>query len=259
MSQRKCEAKDPSTCRVHGTFVFPTNTPDIQTTYIQSEKLKMLLSQEEETALVGYLNNDFMRINAQLNGQGPDMTSEELEQVETINKALKKYQQLNPGEEKITFRATQCYQDFATQSEMESWVAAHYPENGTVTLPGFVSTTASPEALFVVLPNSHADERLLYADHPEELEDLNKFLAKVPDEGLGNLVFVIKNKSGVPVSSLGHHHAAFEQEYLYPAGSQFVVEEVGAYRPFSVTSVSAEDGKTFDHKAHATVITLREK
>jgi hypothetical protein len=250
MRQRRCEAKDPETCRVHGKFVFPAdNVPDRNTTFTESEKLKMLLSKEEAEALVDYLDQDYTPINAYLKGGHPNPDPDMIKKVQVLNKALKKYSMLNPGIEKTTFRATKCFQTFANKAEAKAWVHEHFPKNKTVTMAGFTSTTTSPQALFDFLPESHDD---IILNNPGI--DPTRF---GEDEGLGNLVFIIKNKTGVPVSSFGHYHADKEQEYLYPQDAKFVVEQVTPYRMVPNPEEPRPGFRVRKH-AHATIITLKE-
>lgn len=256
VTERPCRANDPETCRVHGTFFFPKNKMSYTDHARESEKLKMFLNPNEQKALTDYLNQDFMEMNAYLHGAELTTSPQTLKRIEYLDTALKKYAGICKGQEITTYRATKCYQAFKNQEEAQQWFSQSFPVNGKVKLAGFTSTTPNPDALFDFLPESHADLTPHIGSwlFPTQ-KDWDDYLASEPDEGLGNIVFIMKTRTGAPVAGYGQTFDEKEHEFLIARDKEFTVEEVASYRkvvnPYRHQNMSRSS-------AHATIITLRE-
>jgi hypothetical protein len=255
--KRKCRAKNPSACRVHGEtgeYVFTSTSLDYNTHTRESEKLKLFLNKYEVAAVTDYLDQSYMEMNAHLHGADLTPSADTLERIKQLDSALKKYEEIAPAETVITYRATKCYQDFRSKEEAEEWVKQQFPVKGRVKLAGFTSTTPNPDALFDFLPESHADLQppIGTSMFPTQA-DWEEYLADEPDRGLGNLVFVMKTRPGAPVSNYGQTFSEKEQEYLHPRDKEFVVEQVLPHRRISNPSKTARRSS-----AHATIVTLVE-
>lgn len=256
-SSNRCRAKDKSTCRVHGTFTFPEHSLDFAAHAQVSAQLSKILSDPEFEALSGYLKHDYTEINGHLHGTGgvPE-THPAIKRIPKMDKALKKLRKNVTPKERILYRATKAFQDFKSREEASEWVTKKFPVGSTVSMPGFTSTTPNPKALFDFLPESHADRDVIEKElSPERKKKWEKFKSRNTDRGLGNIIFVVKGKTGIPVSEYGQTYAKKEQEYLYPRNTEFLVEDVLPYR--KVVNPDEYDRGRRPH-AHATVITLRE-
>lgn len=253
--QTNCHAKNPETCRYHGSYTLQILPMDPETHKTDSEKLMFFLDTKEKSALASYVDQDYTEINACLYGAfSPDDETDQ--KIKAIDSALSKYRNLNTGEVRTTYRATKSYMDFSSKEDAKKWVEDNFPVGQEVTLPGFTSTTPNPCALFDFLPESVDELKPNIGSLPWQQPDMDSWEAhktRKKNHGLSNLIFVMKSKSGVPVSSYGQMFAVKEQEYLHPRDSTFTVEKVEHYR-----RVKNPDPYHRREAAYATIITLTE-
>lgn len=255
-TKQTCRAKNPETCRVHGTYLFPKSETNYAEHARESAKLKMFLNSKEQEALNNYLNQDYMEMNAYLHGAELNASEKTLNRIEHLDTALEKYASICRNEEITTYRATKCYQAFNNSEEAQQWFTQSFPVNGKVKLAGFTSTTPNPDALFDFLPQSNADLAPEIGGwlFPTQ-KDWDDHLASRPDEGLGNIIFIMKTHTGAPVAGYGQTFSEKEHEFLLARDKEFTVEEVIPYRkvvnPYRHQNMNRSS-------AHATIITLRE-
>lgn len=255
----RCQAKNPATCRNHGVYVLPASaTLPYEKHKEASEKAQFFLTKSEVSKISQYLDRDYTTLNACLKG-GVAASSEEQSRIDVIDNALKRLQPMvGAGTPVLTFRATKAYRDFSSVEEAASWVKTTFPVGQKIVLPGFTSVTANPVALFDFLTWASEDETPNIGSLPWQkpsLEEWYSYKGKQPNPGLGNLVFVIETRTGVPVSSYGQQFDEKEQEYLYPKDSSFRVKKVLPYRKIPHPDPSSGWGRK---SAHASIVFLEE-
>jgi len=251
---KDCQAKNPEFCRYHGAYHFPAEKLSYVEHVRESEKLKMFLTIDERDAVQGYLEQEYMELNAHLHGAEINPSPETLKRIKDLDAALDKYEPLRPQNVITTYRATKCYQSFTDRTEAQKWIRENFPVKSKIKLAGFTSTTPNPSALFDFLPESHADlSPTIGGPLFPTKKDWDEYLQEEPDRGLGNLVFVLKTRAGVPVSGYGQAFSQKEQEYLFPRDKEFTVDSILPYR-----KILNPDDSSRRQSAHATVITLKE-
>ena len=253
----RCQAANPATCWKHGDYILPAATSiPVHSHKDASGKVKFFLTDTEQQAITGYLNQDYTQLNAALKG-GEPLTSELSRQIETIHEALTRSQKIVSSQEPLlTFRATKTYCNFSSLQETHNWMKEHFKEGSTITLPGFTSVTANPAAIFDFLTVASEDEKPNVGMMPWQSSTAEEWYKKKESSanpGLGNLVFVVEARTGVPVSGYGQFHSDKELEYLYPKDTKFKVKKVLPYR-----RIPHPDPEGFRKSAHASVVFLEE-
>lgn len=255
--KQNCRAQNPETCRHHGHFLFPSTSMNFAHHAEASEKVRFFLQPEETSAVSHYLSQGYTELNSYLHGASPYAAEKTKQCVAHIDSALRKYETLQPQEIITTFRATKTYVNFKSKEESEKWFLEHFPEQGTVTLAGFTSTTPNPNNLFDFLPQAHEDINSdgLFKGESSTEEEVESKLTQLfgPNQALSNLIFVIESKAGMPVSSYGHTYDEKEHEYLLPRNKQFIVKKVTPYK-----KILNPDPYSMRKTAHATIIQLKE-
>lgn len=178
----------------------------------------MLLTKDEEEAVRGYLDQDYMEITPVLYGD-EIATPEITQKVSLLDKALAKYESQRHVN-KTVYRATKINSEHKLTSVEEAvkLVQNKYPVGSEVTVDGYMSTTANPEALFDFIPAGFHDipessKKGLYA-----IKTLEEFVELESDRSLRGVVMEIVTDSGAPVSSFEQTFAEKEHEWLLSRG-----------------------------------------
>lgn len=257
-----CRAKNSATCRVHGkkfnasTGQFSSRRP-LEEHQAESEKFKFLLNSKQKAAIDSYLDQDYMELTPVLYGKDHDDAEVLKEKAALMDEALNSYEAIADRKSKVVYRATKLDSNgsFTTMEEVSAYTAKKFPVGKTFTVPGFLSTTENPEALFDFIPDGYAD----YAAQPKgkfsgNIASLKEYIEVVgQDNSLNNVVYEIVTPSGAPVSSFGHTHAEKEQEYLLGRNKTFKITEVV---PFTQLHNPVESWVR--SSAHATVVRMVE-
>ena len=261
---KECRAKIPAICRVHGvnfvstintktgTFLHnPANNPE--QAFKDSQNYRLLLNKKEQAALSAYANQDYTKIGEHVYGKQEHEVSQLMQ---SMDSALKKHEKIAGSNDKVVYRATKLFNEkFTTPEEAASYVNDKFKVGEEITINGYMSTTANPEALFDFMPQSYEDlppstgmfgfkDRAHYAE-----------LNQGYDAGLSNIVYEIETPSGAPLASFGHAHADKEQEYLLGRNKSFIVLEV---IPNQLLINPNEQTHASIKKKHATVVRLKE-
>ena len=268
MTSSRCRAQDKTTCRIHARTVFVTGFDANAGTFInpvpslvehnqKSDFFKLLITQEEQEAIKGYLDHDYMHLTPHLYKNADVFIPETADsQVQGIDSALAKYEAAQ-SEPKVVYRATNIPDPDGSLNTVEDVKAAidrKYVVGQTITIDGYMSTTDNPHALFDFMPSGFHDMPDSQKNSLYGVKTVQGYVDMASNQFLRNIVYEISTPSGAPVSTFGQTHADKEQEYLLGRGKQFTVIEVIPY-----TKVVNPVESYRHNQVHATIVRLVEK